>query len=58
MREVPELMERTPQEARQRWLRLTGRLGGDGALGKERAEKMLGSPELDSYYVQVRREVG
>ncbi len=58
VREVPELMERTPQEARQRWLRLTGRLGGDGARGEERADKMLGSPALESFYVQVGRGRG
>lgn len=57
MREVPELMERTPQEARQRWLRLTGRLGGgvNGADGREEegGDRTPGSPALDSFYVQV-----
>eukprot|EP00903_Cladosiphon_okamuranus_P011793 g11083.t1 len=53
VREVPELMERTPQEARRRWLRLTGRLGGgiDGQGGREE-EGGAGSPVLDTYYVQ------
>eukprot|EP00752_Nemacystus_decipiens_P013338 g11808.t1 len=56
VREVPELMERTPQEARQRWLRLTGRLGGgiNGERGreKERRDMVPGSPVLDTFYVQ------
>ncbi|CAM9451870.1 unnamed protein product, partial [Sphacelaria rigidula] len=46
VREVPELMERSPQEARQRWLRLTGRLDIQG-------EQLPGSPPLDSFYLQV-----
>lgn len=57
MREVPELMERTPQEARQRWLRLTGRLGGgingEGGREEERGDRAPGSPALDTFYVQV-----
>lgn len=56
MREVPELMERTPQEARERWLRLTGRLsagGGEGGSGREGGEVMAGSPALDKFYIQV-----
>lgn len=57
VREVPELMERTPQEARQRWLRLTGRLGGgsNGESGRvgEGGDKVPGSPALDTFYVQV-----
>lgn len=47
VREVPELMERSPQEARQRWLRLTGR------LGHERGQRSDGPP-VDSFYLQVR----
>lgn len=56
VREVPELMERTPQEARERWLRLTGRLsagGGEGGSGREGGEIMAGSPALDNFYIQV-----
>lgn len=56
VREVPELMERTPQEARQRWLRLTGRLGeGGGGSGRGEAggDQVPGSPALDAFYVQV-----
>ncbi|CAM9618415.1 unnamed protein product [Ectocarpus sp. 6 AP-2014] len=55
VREVPELMERTPQEARERWLRLTGRLsagGAEGGSGRERGEVMAGSPTLDNFYIQ------
>lgn len=51
MREVPELMERSPQEARERWLRLTGRLEGVGAGGAR--EPLPGSPLLDNFYLQV-----
>lgn len=56
VREVPELMGRTPQEARERWLRLTGRLsagGGGGGSGREGGEAVAGSPALDNFYVQV-----
>ncbi|CAM9753127.1 unnamed protein product [Ectocarpus sp. 4 AP-2014] len=55
VREVPELMERTPQEARERWLRLTGRLsagGGEGGSGREGGQLMAGSPALDNFYIQ------
>ncbi|CAM9302629.1 unnamed protein product, partial [Hapterophycus canaliculatus] len=55
VREVPELMERTPQEVRQRWLRLTGRIGGGSGEGGrgERGERAPGSPALDAFYVQA-----
>lgn len=59
VREVPELMERTPQEARHRWLRLTGRLGSGGMNGEGGREgdrgdqRAPGSPALDAFYVQV-----
>lgn len=46
VREVPELMERSPKEARQRWLRLTGRLGNE-------EEQLSDGPPLDSFYLQV-----
>lgn len=50
-------MERTPQEARQRWLRLTGRLGGgisgEGGREEEGGDRAPGSPSLDTFYVQV-----
>lgn len=46
VREVPELMERSPREARQRWLRLTGRLEGG-------REDVPGSPPLNDFYLQV-----
>ncbi|CAM9257630.1 unnamed protein product [Ectocarpus sp. 12 AP-2014] len=55
VREVPELMERTPQEARERWLRLTGRLragGGEEGNGREGGGAMTGPPALDNFYVQ------
>lgn len=45
VREVPELMERSPKEARQRWLRLTGRLGNE-------EEQLSDGPPLDSFYLQ------
>lgn len=57
VREVPELMERTPRDARERWLALTGRGGAGGGVegeGKEvGGERLLGSPSLDNFYVQV-----
>lgn len=62
VREVPELMERTPQEARQRWLSLTGRLGGgvngEGGREEEGGHRVPGSPALDTFYVQVRGWAG
>ena len=51
VKEVPELMGRTPQEARQRWLRLTDRSResrGDGGR-----DHIPGSPSLDKFYLQV-----
>ncbi|CAM9543529.1 unnamed protein product, partial [Choristocarpus tenellus] len=43
VREVPELMGRTPGEARERWLKLTSRLEGDSTPG---------SPKLEDFYLQ------
>ena len=43
--EVPELMHRSPMEARQRWLHLTGR-------SRLPSEHATGAPDLDRFYVQ------
>ncbi|KAG5191243.1 hypothetical protein JKP88DRAFT_352414 [Tribonema minus] len=60
--EVPELIGRTPQEARRRWLHITGRLtdqrqgGGSGAAAAAAKQRSgsgsSGAPDVETFYLQ------
>eukprot|EP00953_Heterococcus_sp_UTEX-ZZ885_P033325 17347-Heterococcus_DN1.PRE.1 len=49
VQEVPELVNRSPDDARQRWLHLTGRQSSQSAAA---AAAVGGKPATDSFYVQ------
>jgi hypothetical protein len=49
VQEVPELVNRSPDDARQRWLHLTGRQSSQSAAAAAAAG---GKPATDSFYVQ------